>query len=241
MGIKFRTDPKLAIANVRQLRKRLIKGRELAEKIAAIHEKIKAIIVLKLRDDTFSTRDPRATNRGFGFDVNKIIAAIDNGVLIKRMTIIGGTGRISALDSRDPLLTAKPARTLGPTQRLWRILEYGAKRHPILAKNLSVSPKDSIRKAIKGSRVNKSAELSSRGSSKRRTTGVNQVPQLRFFWKLKNVPFRGPVVDHPGQLGRGIWRAVARSEARALYRTGIDQAIRALFRQHSGRSSSKKG
>ena len=154
-GIRFRTDPKLAIANVRQLRKRLIKGRELGTKIAEIHEQIKSIIALKLRDDTFSTRDPRATNRGFGFSIHKIIAAIDNGVLINRLTIIGGTGKISALDSRDPLLTAKPPRTLGPTQRLWRILEYGAKRHPILAKNISVALSDTIRKAIKVFRVNK--------------------------------------------------------------------------------------
>jgi len=236
MRIRFGTNPKLAIANIRTMKKRFLRGPALVGAARRASEEIKQIIAAKLQDDKYSTRDPQATKKGFGFSTGQIIAAITAEAYRKKLIIIGGVGRIEKLDANDPLLKLNnPPRVLRPTDRLWRILESGAIKHPITAHNLSIAPTSKVTHKGPGLKRKFSQELTEKGSKARRPSGKSQVPQLRFFWRKRNIPFRGPFVMHPGQKGRGIWRATAEYEARLLFQRAIFTELKRIVKEHSNK------
>lgn len=233
--IRFSSNPKLAIGNVRQLRKRLISGSEIGVESLAVQQQIKQTITAKLRNDTFSKRDPRATTRQFGLHINVIIAAITTGLIKQKFKIISGTGEAVKMDSADPLLQEVIPRLLKPRSRLWRILEYGALKHDIPARNLTTKPKKRLTKRPKGVGLTRTDRLGALRDRKTPKGNKKQGPQLRFFWRRAGTGFRGPLVEHPGQTGRAIWTVTSRFEARRLFRIGMRRVLKKIIASHSGR------
>lgn len=236
--IRWGFNSRLARSNVAKLRKRILRGEELTNTIRRINAEVKAIVVAKLQDDRFSTRDPSATNRGFGLVITPIVAAISTGIIRRKFTIVGGVGRIQRMDALDPIKDLPIPRIISsPQVKLWRILEYGAGRHPITARNISIAPEKKQTLTINRFKVKPSEKLIQKGIGKRRAKTKAAVPLLRFFWKKKNIPFVGPSLPnlHPGQIGRGIWTATATFEARLLYSKGIFATLRTIVLKHSRR------
>jgi len=230
---RFRTNPKMAIANINKMKRFFLYSKELEVASKKLLEQIKQVVAIKMKDDTYSKRNPQATNRGFGFHIDRITAAINTRVLRNKLSLVGGVGEITKLDAADPLLTLKnPPRVLTPEVRLWRILEYGTIKKDYLIKAKNVSQKPASKK-IKNS--NKVSITTTKDKKPKALPSSQQVPQLRFFWKKANVPFRGPVVEHPGQIGRGVWAAVLDYEVRAIYGEGMKEEMRQIVKRYSGR------
>jgi hypothetical protein len=232
-GFYFKADHRRAVGNIIKMKKAFLTGNELETKSKQLLEQVKQAVITKLKDDKFSKRDPQATNKGFGLHINRIVGAINTSVLRRNLSLVGGVGEITKLDEADPLLRLKnPPRVLTPEVRLWRILEYGTikKGYPIQAKGTSKKP-DQMAK-IKGAKRSYTSKKERKGKS---GPTSKKVPQLRFFWKRKNVYFRGPVVIHPGQEGRGVWMAVLNYEVREIYGKGMKAEMKRIVQQYSGR------
>jgi len=232
-GIRFGSDHRRAAGNVIKMKRAFLVGHELEIRSKQLLEQLKQVIVSRLQDDQFSQRDPRATNRGFGFSIKQIAAAVNTTVLRNKLSLMGGIGEITKLDQADPLLKLNnPPRVLTPQVRLWRILEYGTikKKYPIIAKNVSQQP--GKKPVIKTTKV---PYTSTKTRKKKGGPSGTKVPQLRFFWKKANVSFRGPLVMHPGQEGRGIWVAVLSYEVREIYGRGMKIEMLKIVQRYSGR------
>lgn len=235
MLVRFGVNPRLAIGNVRQLRKRIVGGSEIAAESLIIQEQIKRVVTAKLQNDAFSRRDPRATKRGFGTDIAVIIAAITTGVKRGKFRIISGTGVASKMDAGDPLLQRVIPRILKPRSRLWRILEFGSLPHEIVARNLTTKPQKKLTERPKGVGITRTERLSALQDSKKPRGNKKQGPQLRFFWRRNLTAFKGPIVNHPGQVGRAIWTTTSRFEARKLFRAGMRRVLKKIVASHSRR------
>lgn len=234
--IRFKANPIKAIANITHMQREILFKDTLDKEMKEVHEEIKRIIAMKLKDDKYSTRDPRATNRGWNLLTNQIVSAITTNAFRKRFLLLsGGTGEVSQLDSLDPLLSLKnPPRVLRPTDRLWRILEHGAEKHIILARENQGGTKFNKNEKSKVSHTGKKF-TDFTGSKHSFTSSKEKASSLRFFWKRKNVPFRGPMVVHPGQTGRHIWKTTAMFEAKVIHTQKMYGIMSGIIKKYSGR------
>lgn len=235
-NFRWKADHRRAVANIIKMKQAFLIGSELESTSRNLLNQIKQIVVVNLQDDSFSRRNPQATKRETFTQYTKKIAAAVNVVILRdKLSLMGGIGEITRLDEADPLLSlSNPPRVLTPEVRLWRILEYGTvkKDYPIKAKNVTERPSSKA-----PTRATSKLPFSGfkEGKGSRGPVSGKQIPQLRFFWRKANVSFRGPMVIHPGQEGRGVWAAVLASEVRMIYGRGMQAKMKQIVKQYSGR------
>lgn len=83
---------------------------------------------------TALSKGPSKSNNPSGFIKNDIANNISSSVVTRGRSFVAGTGHISTMDKKDPIYKLTPRRKLN-RNRLWRILEYGTRPHPIVARN----------------------------------------------------------------------------------------------------------